>query len=248
MTEELRRLWTGPPVWIILAGAVGLNGVLAFYQRPYGPEAYWRVVGQFWDKLGLAAVAAVVLTACLSLTACDRVCRTEELVLAARLGRRRLFARRMAACALGTALFALALAAGNALCGWIAAGGLPAPAGWGGPYLGHTLLAGAGGALLALAACGLCEGLRSLPAAFILAAVTLLFSALTADMRGEPLGLYILANGFFAKLIRGRALTGWGSIGPPWGAEWLVWGPWHAGLAALSLCGAARKRKERNQW
>ena len=248
MTRELRRLWTGLPVWIVLAGAVGLNGVLAFYQRPYGPEAYWRVVGQFWDKLGLAAVAAVVLTACLSLTACDRICRTEELVLAAKLGRGRLFARRMAACALGTALFALALSVGNFLCATLIAGGLPVPPGWGSLYVGRTLLAGTGGGLLALAACGLCERFRSLPIAFILVSVVLLFSALTADMRGEPLGLYVLANGFFAKLIRGRALTGWGSISPPWGAEWLVWGPWHVALTVLCLYGAVRRRKERNQW
>ena len=248
MMRELRRLWIGLPVWIILAGAVGLNGVLAFYQRPYGPEAYWRVVGQFWDKLGLAAVAAVVLTACLSLTACDRICRTEELVLAAKLGRWRLFARRMAACALGTVLFALALSVGNFLCGKVVADGLPVPPGWGSLYLGRTLLAGTGGGLLALAACGLCERFRSLPIAFILVSVVLLFSALTADMRGEPLGLYVLANGFFAKLIRGRALTGWGSYSPPWGTEWLVWGPWHVGLTVLCLYGAVRRRKERNQW
>lgn len=248
MMRELRRLWTGLPVWLILVGTVGLNGVLAFYQRRYGPEIYWRFVGQLWDKLGLAAVAAVVLTVCLSLTACDRICRTEELVFTARLGRRPLFISRMTACALGTALFALVLSAGNFLWGWIMAGGLPMPPGWGSLYLSRTLLAGMGGALLALAACGLCEGFRSLPVAFILAAVVLLFSALTPDLRGEPLGLYVLANGFFAKLIRGRALTGGASFSPPWGMEWLVWGPWHLSLTALCLYGAVRGRKERNQW
>ena len=248
MMRELRRLWTGMPVWLILLGSVGLNGALACYQRRYGPEIYWRFVGQFWDKLGLAAVAAVVLTACLFLTACDRLCRTEELVLTAKLGRKDLFISRMAACALGTALFAFALSVGNFLCGWIIAGGLPVPPGWAVIYLGHTLLAGAGGALLSLVACGLCEWFCSLPIALILVAVVLLFSALTADLRGEPLGLYVLANGFFAKVIRGRALTGWASFSPPWGVEWLVWGPWHLGLAALCLWWAVRGRKERNQW
>ena len=169
MMRELRRLWVGLPVWLILAGTVDLNGVLAFYQRRYGPESCWDVVGQFWDKLGL-----------------------------------------------------------------------PVPPGWGSLYLGRTLLA--------LAACGLCERFRSLPIAFILVSVVLLFSALTADLKGEPLGLYVLANGFFAKLIRGRALTGWGSYSPPWGIEWLVWGPWHVGLTALCLYGAVRRRKEGNQW
>lgn len=124
MMRELRRLWSGLLVWLILAGTVGLNGVLAFYQRRYGPESYWGVMGQFWDKLGLAAVAAAVLTACLPLTACDRICRTEELVLTARLGRRHLFVSRMAACALGTVLFVLALSVGNFLCGKVVADGL----------------------------------------------------------------------------------------------------------------------------
>ena len=140
------------------------------------------------------------------------------------------------------------LSVGNFLCGWIIAGGLPVPPGWAVIYLGHTLLAGAGGALLSLVACGLCERFCSLPIALILVAVVLLFSALTADLRGEPLGLYVLANGFFAKVIRGRALTGWASFSPPWGVEWLVWGPWHLGLAALCLWWAVRGRKERNQW
>lgn len=248
MMRELRRLWTGLPVWLILVSTVGLNGVLAFYQRRYGAEDYWCFVGQFWDKLGLAAVTAVVLTVCLPLTACDRICRTEELVLTARLGRRQLFISRMVACALGATLFALVLAGGSFLSGWIIAGGLPVPPGWAVAYLGHTLLAEVGGALLALVACGLCECFRSLPIAFILVSVVLLFSALTADLRGEPLGLYVLANGFFAKLIRGRALTGWASYSPPWGMEWLVWGPWHIGLTALCLYGAVRGRKERNQW
>lgn len=248
MMRELRRLWTGLPVWLILAGTVGLNGILAFYQRPYGPEIYWGSIGQFWDKLGLTALAAVVLTVCLSLTACDRICRTEELVFAAKMGRKDLFVSRMTACALGAAFFAMALAVGNFLCGWIMAGELPVPSGWAMTYLGHMLLAAVGGALLALVVCGLCECVHSLPIAFILVSVVLLFSALTPDMRGEALGLYVLANGFFAKLIRGRALTGWASYSLPWSMEWLMWGPWHVVLAALCLCGAVQGRKERNQW
>ena len=76
----------------------------------------------------------------------------------------------------------------------------------------------------------------------------LLFSALAPDLKGEPLDLYVLANGFFVKLIRGRALTGWASYSPPWGCEWWPWGPWHLCLTALCVGWAIRKRKERNQW
>ena len=109
-------------------------------------------------------------------------------------------------------------------------------------------MAGAGGTLLALSACGLCELFRSLPIAFLLTSVVLVFSTLAPDLKGEPLDLYILANGFFAKLIRGRALTGWASYSPPWGWEWWLWGPWHLCLTALCVGWAIRKRKERNQW
>ena len=248
MTRELRRLWAAPFTWLLVLGPTAMSGVLALFQRRYGPEAYWNLMGQFWDKLGLAAVTALVLTTCLSLMSCDRACRTEDLMLTTRLGRKTLFLRRLLACALGTAVFSLVLAGANLLWGLALSQGLPLPAGWAAPYLGHTLLAAAGGALLALAVCGLCEAFRSLPIAFLLTAVVLLFSALTADMKGEPLGWYVLANGFFAKLIRGRALTGWASYSPPWGGEWWLWGPWHLCLTALCAGWAIRKRKERNQW
>ena len=248
MTQELRRLWSAPFPWLLILGATALNGALALFQRRYGPERYWNFVGQFWDKLGLAAVAALVLTACLSLMDQDRSCRTEALMFTARLGRKHLFLRRLLACALVVFLFALLLSWGNLLCGLALSRGLPVPEHWAARYLGHTLLAGAGGALLALAACGLCEIFRSLPVAFILVAVVLLFSALAPELKGEPLGLYVLANGFFAKLIRGRALTGWASYSPPWGREWWFWGPWHLCLTALCVWRAIRKRKERNQW
>ena len=248
MIQELRRLWAAPFTWLLVLGPTALNGVLALFQRRYGPERYWSFVGQFWDKLGLGAVAVLVLSVCLSLVSCDKTCRTEDLMLTTRLGRKSLFLRRLLACALGVLLFALLLSAGNFLCGLTLAGGLSIPDGWAVRYLGHTLLAGAGGALLALSTCGLCEIFRSLPVAFLLVAVVLLFSALAPDLKGEPLDLYVLANGFFAKLIRGRALTGWTSYSPPWGYEWWLWGPWHLCLPALCVGWAVRKRKERNQW
>ena len=169
-------------------------------------------------------------------------------MLTTRLGRKHLFLRRLLACALGVFLLVLLLSAGNLLCGLVLAKGLPIPGGWAVSYLGHTLLAGAGGTLLALSACGLCELFRSLPIAFLLTSVVLVFSTLAPDLKGEPLDLYILANGFFAKLIRGRALTGWASYSPPWGWERWLWGPWHLCLTALCVGWAIRKRKERNQW
>lgn len=248
MIQELRRLWTAPLLWLLVLGPAALSGILALFQRRYRPENYWNFMGQFWDKLGLAAVAALVLTICLSLTDRDRSCRTEDLLLTTRTGRKHLFARRLLACALGVFLFSLALSAGNFLCGLTLARGLPIPDNWAARYLGHTLLAGIGGALLSLAACGLCEVFRSLPISFLLVAVAMLFSALAPDLKGESLDLYILANGFFAKLIRGRALTGWASYSPSWGWEWWLWGPWHLCLTALCLGWAIRKRKERNQW
>lgn len=248
MMQELRRLWTSPVTWLLALGPITLNGTLALFQRRYGPEHYWSFVGLFWDKLGLAAVAALVLTICLSLMSCDKSCRTEALMLTTRLGRKHLFLRRLLACALCPFLLVLLLSAGNLLCGLALSGGLSIPSGWAAPYLGHTLLAGVGGALLSLSACGLCERFRSLPVAFLLAAVVLVFSTLAPDLKREHLNLYIMANGFFAKLIRGRALTGWASYSPPWGWEWWLWGPWHLCLTALCVWRAIRKRKERNQW
>lgn len=248
MIQELRRIWTAPLPWLLVLGPTALNGVLALFQRRYGPERYWSFVGQFWDKLGLAAVVALILTVCLSLTDRDRSCQTESLMLTTRLGRKHLFLRRLLACALCPFLLALLLSAGNFLCGLTLSGGLSIPDNWAAPYLGHTLLAGVGGSLLALVACGLCELFRSLPVAFLLTAVVLVFSTLAPDLKGEPLDLYILANGFFAKLIRGRVLTGWASYSLPWGWEWCLWGPWHLCLTALCVGWAVRKRKERNQW
>ena len=101
MTRELRRLWAAPFTWLLVLGPTAMSGVLALFQRRYGPEAYWNLMGQFWDKLGLAAVTALVLTTCLSLMSCDRACRTEDLMLTTRLGRKTLFLRRLLACALG---------------------------------------------------------------------------------------------------------------------------------------------------
>ena len=115
MTQELRRLWAVPFTWLLILGPAALNGVLALFQRRYGPERYWSFVGQFWDELGLAAVAALVLTVCLSLMSCDRACRTEALMLTTRLGRKHLFLRRLLACALGVFLLVLLLSAGNLL-------------------------------------------------------------------------------------------------------------------------------------
>ena len=188
------------------------------------------------------------MTACLSLTACDRDCRTGELILVTRGGRNRLFWQRMEACGLGTALFAGLLSVGNLLCGGLLAGGLAVPAGWWGRYGGHTLLAAAGGGLLALAACALCDRAQSRPMVFAGVALVLVFSLLSPDQQGVFPGYYVLANGFFAKLIRGRALTGWGGYSPAWGGEWGLWSGWHMALAALCLAAAVRKRKERNQW
>ena len=117
MMQELRRLWTSPVTWLLALGPITLNGALALFQRRYGPEHYWSFVGQFWDKLGLAAVAALVLTICLSLMAYDKSCRTEALMLTTRLGRKHLFLRRLLACALCPFLLVLLLSAGNLLCG-----------------------------------------------------------------------------------------------------------------------------------
>ena len=130
MMQELRRLWTAPFTWLLVLGPTVLNGALALFQRRYGPERYWSCVGQFWDKLGLAAVAALILTVCLSLTDRDRSCRTEDLMFTTRLGRKHLFLRRLLACALCLFLFALLLSAGNFLCGLALSGGLPIPDNW----------------------------------------------------------------------------------------------------------------------
>ena len=248
MTYELRRIVSSPLCGLLVIGTVGLGGALVIFQRLYRPETYWSLVDQFWDKLGLVAVAAMVLTVCLSLISCDRTCRTEGLVLTTKSGRKNLFRHRMAACALGTVLFTLVLSVGNFLCALVLAQGIPIPSGWPVIYLGHTLLAATGGALLTLAACDLCECFRSLPITFILVSLVLLFSTLTADMTGAPVPWYFLANGFFAKLIRGRALTGWSSYSPPWGSEWWGWSLWHLLLTGLCIFCAIRKRKERNQW
>lgn len=72
MKQELRRLWAAPFTWLLVLGPTALNGVLALFQRRYGPEHYWSFVGRFWDKLGLAAVAVLVLSVCLSLMSCDK--------------------------------------------------------------------------------------------------------------------------------------------------------------------------------
>ena len=129
MMQELRRLWTSPVTWLLALGPITLNGTLALFQRRYGPEHYWSFVGLFWDKLGLAAVAALVLTICLSLMSCDKSCRTEALMLTTRLGRKHLFLRRLLACALCPFLLVLLLSAGNLLCGLALSGGLSIPSG-----------------------------------------------------------------------------------------------------------------------
>lgn len=248
MTHELRRIVSSPLYWLLIIGPVALDGALAKFQRLYSPETYWSFIDQFWDKLGLAAIAAMVLTVCLELISCDRVCRTEGLVLTTKFGRKNQFRCQIAACALGAALFSLALSIGNFLCALVLSQGIPVPSGWLSIYLGHTLLAAVGGALLALIACALCDCFHSLPIAFALVSLVLLFSTLTADMTGAPAPWYFLANGFFAKLIRGRALTGWSSYSPPWGIEWWGWSLWHLFLTAFCIFCAVRKRKERNQW
>lgn len=248
MRRELRCLLSAPLYWFLIVGSVGLSGALALFQWRYRPEAYWVIVDQFWDKLGLATIAAMVLVVCLSSISCDHTYRTQALILSTKLGRRLLFYQRLIACATGTAVFSIFLSAGNLLCALLLARGIPIPTGWWHVYLGHTLLALTGGALLSISACTLCDKFKSQLAAFAMVGFILLVSAMSPDINGTPTLWYCVANGFFVKLIRGRALTGWSSYSPGWGGAWPGWTLWHLLLATLCIFLAVRKRKERNQW
>lgn len=236
MSWELKRWLRQPLYWAVLAAGLAARAVLAYFDARYRTTDYWAIAGDFWSKIGSAAMGILILLVLIRPFALDREIGAWSTIVSTAGGRLRLFAARLLTGALAAGLAVIFLSVGNLALSVALGRGLPHPAAWELDLLRPQGAALAGAVGYFLFAAAVCDACQNQPAAMGLCGTPFALGYFVNVGAAAPWETaWFFRYGCFTELLRGRWI---GSLPG-------FWALWYLLLLGGGLSLALYLRKER---